>query len=98
MKQHEETAMVDEFRPIHGFRLSVADGAGQPGIFLLPVFPESVLDVSPNDKGGSSVAVRMSNGETLNLSVAQPPELVQELMRQCKALDQGIGSDEGRES
>ncbi len=90
--------MPDDFKPLHGFRLNVVDGAGQPSIFLLPVFPESVVDVKVNAEGGSSITVRMSNGESVTLGVTQPPGFVQEMMRRCKELDQRAGSSENRES
>lgn len=90
--------MSDEFKPIHGFYLNVADGAGTPGSFRLPVFPESVLDVEAKPGGGSSITVRMSSGDSVTLDVAQPIDLVQELMRRCKELDERAASIEGPET
>ncbi len=80
--------MAHDFKAVHGFYLNVADDAANPSIFLLPVFPESVVEVRPNAKGGSSITVRMASTETVTLDVIQGADFVHGAIRQCKELDE----------
>lgn len=79
--------MAEEFRLVHGFYLNVAGSARKPTIFLLPVFPESVVEVKPNKDGGNSITVRTAKDETITLDVTQDTEFVRDAMRRCADLD-----------
>lgn len=90
--------MANDFKPVHGFRLNAADGAGAPSIFLLSVFPESIIDVQPSASGGSSITIRMASGDSGTFEFTQSAELVQQMIQQCKELDRAAGLADNRES
>lgn len=79
--------MADEFKPVHGFYLNVADSQGKPTIFVWPVFPEYVTRIEPKASGGCSVTVKIAEKEPFTVDVVQNAEFVNEAMRRCIELD-----------
>jgi len=79
--------MIDDIKFVHGFYLSVADGAGGPSDCFLPVFPERVVDVKPKTGGGSSITIRTETDEPSTFNVTQGADFVREAIRHCKELD-----------
>jgi len=71
----------------HGFRLRVV-GDEDPTIFLWPILPESIEDIQVLDSGGSSITVKLPNGDSITQSVVESKEKIEMMIAKCQQLDE----------
>lgn len=79
--------MSTEFKRVHGFRLNVSKGKGEPTIFMFPVFPERVVDLKPVSPSGAEITVKMANDDRITWEVTQSVDEIRAMIAHCKKLD-----------
>jgi len=89
--------MVNDFTPLHGFKLNVSLVDGKPSIFILSVIPEHIIGLDSAEPSGANVTLKEADGKTVQLHVTQSVEEVKYMMEKCTELDNGAQSQEARD-